>query len=138
MRTLLVICVLFVLTWWLVRPRVSSIGATRAPITEAQTQISSFTTALGAFMVDIGFYPPTQPGLSALLSNSNASMGWKGPYLKDIPKDPWGNHYVYHCPGVSNTNTFDLVSWGPDEKPNTADDIINPIQTRALILKEQQ
>ena len=34
-----------------------------------------------------------------------------------IPKDPWGNDYIYLSPGVNNTDGFDLSSYGPDGQP---------------------
>jgi general secretion pathway protein G len=32
-----------------------------------------------------------------------------------IPKDPWGNEYVYLSPGVNGD--YDLSSYGPDGEP---------------------
>jgi general secretion pathway protein G len=34
-------------------------------------------------------------------------------YLKQLPKDPWGNPYVYTSPGT-NGAPFDLMSYGAD------------------------
>ena len=124
MRALVVICVLVVLAWWLVHPRMGG-RPSQSRHVAAATQISSFTTVLDAFKVDTGFYPPTQPGLSALLSNSSASMGWKGPYLKELPKDPWGNEYYYEYPGRLNPSSYDLISGGLDGKVGSEDDISN-------------
>ena len=39
-------------------------------------------------------------------------QNWKGPYLKEIPKDPWGNEYGYECPGRLNPSSYDLISGG--------------------------
>jgi len=36
---------------------------------------------------------------------------------------PWGNEYIYVCPGIHNTDGFDLSSAGRDGQPGTADDI---------------
>jgi len=38
-------------------------------------------------------------------------------------RDPWENPYNYIQPGLTNTVTFDLYSFGPDGKPGTEDDI---------------
>lgn len=38
---------------------------------------------------------------------------------------PWGNEYIYVCPGIHNTDGFDLSSAGRDGQPGTADDITN-------------
>jgi general secretion pathway protein G len=39
-----------------------------------------------------------------------------------VPKDPYGNNYIYFNPGRKNPNGFDLYSAGKDRKPDTADD----------------
>jgi hypothetical protein len=39
---------------------------------------------------------------------------WRGPYLDKIPQDIWKNNYVYRCPGIHNTNAYDLYSCGFD------------------------
>jgi hypothetical protein len=43
--------------------------------------------------------------------------------------DPWGNVYIYACPGLHHPNGFDLYSCGPDEisksKGDDPDDINN-------------
>jgi general secretion pathway protein G len=98
----------------------------QARLTAAQTQISTFGTALDAFEVDTGSYPRGQDGLQQLLVAPADINGWRGPYLKsDIPLDPWGHPYVYEYPGRVNVNGYDLHSAGPDGQPGTADDIAN-------------
>jgi general secretion pathway protein G len=42
-----------------------------------------------------------------------------------MPKDDWGNEYVYKQPGQHNEYGFDLYSLGPDEQQGTDDDITN-------------
>jgi len=37
-------------------------------------------------------------------------------------KDPWGNHYIYVCPGQKNPDKYDLFSAGPDHRPDSVDD----------------
>src|SRR4030095_1709985 len=70
----------------------------QARITAAVTQISSFGTALDAFEVDNGSYPKGRNGLTDLVRQPRDTQNWRGPYLKDIPKDPWNNDYIYECP----------------------------------------
>jgi general secretion pathway protein G len=98
----------------------------RSRITAAQTQISTFKTALNAFEVDMGYYPKS---LLELIQQprSNAAQNWHGPYLDSdvIPKDPWGNEYVYVFPGKHNPSSFDISSAGPDGQMGTDDDICN-------------
>lgn len=93
--------------------------------TAAQTQLSSFGTALDAFEVDNGFFPKGRSGLNDLVQQSRDAQNWKGPYLKDIPNDPWQHPYVYECPGKHNPASYDLYSAGPDGRAGTEDDVTN-------------
>jgi general secretion pathway protein G len=99
--------------------------------TAAQSQIATFGTALDAFEVDTGAYPKGKNGLQDLVAQPRDALNWKGPYLKgEIPLDPWGNPYVYECPGKNNPAGYDLMSAGPDGRINTEDDITNWSQRR--------
>lgn len=97
----------------------------QARLTAAQTQISSFGTALDAFEVDNGYYPKGKSGLSDLVQAPRDAQNWRGPYLKEVPKDPWNNDYLYECPGRRNVTSYDLSSGGPDGKTGGDDDITN-------------
>lgn len=97
----------------------------QARLTAAQTQIAAFSTALGMFEVDNGSYPKGRNGLLELVQAPRDSKNWHGPYLKDIPKDPWGNDYVYECPGRHNATGFDIMSMGPDLRAGSEDDVTN-------------
>jgi hypothetical protein len=39
------------------------------------------------------------------------------------PRDPWGNPVVIRCPGEHDQDAADVVSFGPDKKADTEDDI---------------
>ncbi len=94
--------------------------------TAAVSQISTFGTALDAYEVDMGSYPQGRSGLNALLQQPREGTGWRGPYLqKEIPLDPWGNAYIYECPGKNNPSGYDLSSPGPDGRAGDEDDITN-------------
>jgi len=86
--------------------------------TAARTDIeSNLSTALDLYRMDVGQYPTTEQGLSALIAAPTASpvpAQWNGPYLKKkkIPKDPWGRDYVYVSPGTHNPESYDLSSLG--------------------------
>ena len=98
----------------------------QARVTAAQTQISTFGTALDAFEVDTGSYPRGQEGLNQLIVQPGDVTNWRGPYLKsDIPLDPWGRAYIYEFPGRVNASGYDIRSMGPDGQANSADDIVN-------------
>jgi len=97
----------------------------QAKQTAATTQISAFETALNSFEVDNGFYPSGKDGLADLLTPPKNATNWRGPYIKEIPNDPWGNPYVYENPGKNNLAGFDIYSVGPDTRAGTEDDIAN-------------
>jgi general secretion pathway protein G len=99
----------------------------QAKVTAAKTQIAQMEVALDAFEIDISRYPTTAEGLKALVEKpASDSTEWQQPYLKrDIPKDPWGNDYIYRYPGQYNENGYDLYSLGPDRKLGGDDDITN-------------
>lgn len=98
----------------------------QARITAARADISNIEVALDAFEIDNGRYPTTTEGLKWLVDEPTNLSNWKGPYIKrGVPKDPWGNEYVYRQPGRQNTRGFDLYSYGPDGSDGGDDDIDN-------------
>jgi len=112
----------------IVLPRFSG-TTTKARNAAAQTQISTFGTALDAYEVDMGNYPRGKDGLVELIQQPRDAdaANWKGPYLKSdsIPLDPWQHPYIYECPGRHNPSSYDLSSVGEDGRDNTPDDICN-------------
>ena len=95
-------------------------GATKtAKSSAAKTDISSFKTALAMFEMDNGNYPSGRNGLQALIvkpSGTGTSKWHKYLDVDKIPLDPWGNPYVYECPGRHNPDGYDVYSMGPDNK----------------------
>ena len=110
----------------IVLPKFSGVSE-RGRITAAQTQISTFKTALDAYEVDMGHYPSGHNGLTDLIVRPRDGVNWHGPYLQSdaIPKDPWGNDYVYEFPGRHNPSFYDISSPGPDGRLGTEDDVCN-------------
>jgi general secretion pathway protein G len=99
-----------------------------AKVTAAKTQIAELEVALDAFEIDLGRYPTTVEGLWALVKKPTTnSDGWEQPYLRreEVPRDPWGNEYIYKYPGQYNEHGYDLYSNGPDGKQGGNDDIVN-------------
>jgi general secretion pathway protein G len=88
---------------------------------KAQVDISALETALKLYKLDNGGYPATEQGLIALVEKpetGNVPKKWKdGGYLEKgrVPKDPWGNDFVYLSPGVHGD--FDIISYGADGVP---------------------
>jgi len=44
-------------------------------------------------------------------------------FLRKPPRDAWGTPLVLRCPSEYGSDPVDVVSWGPDKKPGTGDDI---------------
>ena len=102
----------------------------QARIAAAKTQISNFGVALDAFEIDCGYYPKGKNGLEELVVQPRDEVNWRGPYVREIPVDPWGNEYIYECPGRQNSDKlYDLMSMGPDGHAGSDDDITNWQQT---------
>jgi general secretion pathway protein G len=95
----------------------------------AVADMNNMRTALSMYEVDNGKYPTSDQGLQALLQKPGGApepKNWKGPYLQnmtEVPKDPWGNPYLFLSPGNKNPSGFDLFSTGSDGAPGTADDV---------------
>jgi general secretion pathway protein G len=88
---------------------------------KARVQIEGIETALKLYNLDSGMYPSTEQGLDALVEPPSVGQlprKWReGGYLEKgrVPKDPWGNDYVYLCPGLHGD--FDIMSYGADGQP---------------------
>lgn len=116
-----IIVVVFILSLLaaIVAPKI--IGRTDdARIAQAKIQVKNFETALKLFKLDNGFYPSTEQGLASLVEKPTSGQipqkYREGGYLeqKKIPPDPWGNAYVYICPGLHAD--YDIISYGADGK----------------------
>ena len=87
-----------------------------ARVVAAKQDIRSVVQALKLYKLDNGRYPTTEQGLKALVekpSGTPAPVNWKtGGYLEKLPKDPWGNDYVYLNPGLHGE--IDVMSYGAD------------------------
>ena len=94
----------------------------KAEIKQAKTDVQNIANnGVDAFRVMKGRYPTTEEGIRVLVQEG---------FLKannpdgDI-KDPWGQPYVYLCPGAAHPDGFDVKSNGPDKQPGTPDDIVS-------------
>lgn len=88
----------------------------------------SIKLPLTSYRIHMGDYPSTAEGLRALITApASKADQWHGPYLADakLPRDPWGEEYIYRYPGVKNKTGYDIFSKGPDKAEGTADDIGN-------------
>jgi len=84
--------------------------ADEAKVDACKVQMKNIGQALKLYRLQHGKYPASG-GLQAL-----ATAGKDGKrYMDAVPKDPWGNDYVYLSPGVHGD--FDILSYGADGKP---------------------
>jgi general secretion pathway protein G len=87
----------------------------------AKMDIAAMETALKLYKLDSGIYPGTEQGLLALVQRPESGVipkKWRqGGYLEKgkVPKDPWGNDYIYLSPGPKGE--FDIISYGADGVP---------------------
>jgi general secretion pathway protein G len=110
---MLVVITIIAMIMALVAPRVLNY-LSESKLKAAKIQIESMGSALDLYYLDVGHYPTTSDGLTALVQRPGDSSSWNGPYLKGgvVPNDPWGNAYVYRSPGEHGP--YDIVSFGPD------------------------
>jgi general secretion pathway protein G len=90
-----------------------------ARIAKVKTDLSSLQTSLDMYRIDNGIYPSTDQGLSALVTRPQVPpepLNWRQPYVKRLPKDPWGEFYQYRNPGTHGA--VDIFSFGPSGKEN--------------------
>jgi general secretion pathway protein G len=92
--------------------------------TAVSADVQALGTQLKLYESMNGFFPTTEQGLQALVTQPGSDPKPARWYqlFKEVPKDPWHNNYIYRCPGVKNPGTYDLFSAGPDRIPDTADD----------------
>lgn len=117
---LLVVLVILGMLAGLVGPRLFS-NVDKSKVKTADTQVKMLRGSLQTYRLDTGTYPNTTQGLTALMRPPEDVKSWQGPYLEDeIPKDPWGNDYIYKSP-ANNLQGFALYSLGADGKPGGSD-----------------
>lgn len=83
----------------------------KAELETTRHQMQILAVALDTYRLDVGRYPDT---MEELLESSEER--WNGPYLRPakIPKDPWGNDYMYEP--AENGADFELYSSGNGEQ----------------------
>jgi general secretion pathway protein G len=110
---ILVVITIIGLIMGLVGPRVLNY-LSQSKVKAATIQIQSFASSLDLFYLDLGRYPSSSEGLTALVQRPGGASAWNGPYLKNnsVPDDPWGHPYRYRSPG--ERNPYEITSLGSD------------------------
>lgn len=83
---------------------------------KAFADFKAIETALKTYRLDNFMYPSSEQGLEALVSKPSLDPVPKrypaNGYLSALPKDPWGNVYLYLSPGEHGE--IDIYSLGAD------------------------
>lgn len=86
----------------------------KARVSKAKVDIAILGGALEMYRLENYRYPSTEEGLKFLLNSSEnnfSTINQQG-YIKSLPKDPWGNDYIFLNPG--DYGEYDLFSLGAD------------------------
>jgi general secretion pathway protein G len=76
----------------------------RAKRQKARADIATLAGAVDSYYLAGGKLPDNREGLQVLVPQ----------FIKALPKDPWGNPYVYVQPGKAGSGTYDIISYGAD------------------------
>ena len=117
---LMIVVVILGLLATIIMPRILN-RPEQARRMKAKIDIRNIESALALFKTDTGRFPTTSEGLEALVSDPGIKGYNRDAYLDKVPVDPWGNRYIYVCPGVASKD-YDLESFGKDGEDGGIED----------------
>lgn len=86
-----------------------------AKVSAAKSTIAELESALERYNIHMDRHPSNEEGLKVLVEPPTGDeKKWRGPYIKMLRADPWGNAYQYRNPGMHHPSSFDLWSRGAD------------------------
>ena len=85
----------------------------QAEETRIAQDIRAIDGALKFYRLDNFRFPTSNQGLEALMTAPAGADNWNGPYLEDVPADPYGQPYRYTNPGVHGKEV-DIFTYGAD------------------------
>ena len=102
----------------------------RAKRQKARADIHTLAGAVDSYYLANGRIPENREGLQVLAPD----------FIKVLPKDPWGNAYVYVQPGKSGAaSSFDIISFGADGREGgtgaDADITSNDVEVKEAVKK---
>lgn len=122
---MLVVLVLIALIAALAVPQVMKLlGGAKSKA--ARIQLETLSQSLHFYQLDVGSYPTTEQGLSALLAAPAGVEGWNGPYVRRQQQlaDSWGRAVLYVSPapagGTSATGAPNAAGATGASSPNGA------------------
>ena len=84
----------------------------RAMLEKARADVKLLEQAVEMYRMDTLKYPSLEEGVEVLVNPPKGARFRKEGYIKNLPKDPWGNDYQYLYPGEHGA--FDIYSFGAD------------------------
>jgi len=122
LEIMLVISIIVVLLGLAISKMGNPLGFAKSVAVRADVQ--AIGTQLKLYESMNGYLPTTEQGLQALVTQPSTEPRPQRWYqlFKEVPKDPWGNNYIYLSPGRKNPTGYDLYSAGQDRKADTSDD----------------
>jgi general secretion pathway protein G len=93
----------------------------------AKQSIERISSILDLYKLDVGAYPSSDQGLTALIDKPPGADNWYGPYIKAsaVPLDPWNRGYIYRSPSGRSGYDYDLCSTGQNGNANDGGVICN-------------
>lgn len=88
----------------------------KGKVKTTKIQINEIGKQLETYNMDCNSYPSTEQGLEALVKAPQGEPGCESwgpnPYTPKLPKDAWGNNFIYESDGMQYT----LTSLGKDKR----------------------
>ncbi len=125
----------------------------RAMVARAQADLKTIEKAVSMLALDTGLYPSKRPfgellggpeeddlnedscGLVAA-DDDFIDAGWAGPYIREVPKDPWGNDYWFDNDWRNIEDGWDYVVLGSSGPNGTGLNDYNDPDNIILIISE--
>ncbi len=89
-----------------------------AEVNAAKAQIKNLETALASYRLEFKKFPSSGEGLSVLVNNSKNKNFLNS---NELPKDPWGNDFIYKSPGPNGAK-YEIMTYGADGAPGGQDE----------------
>lgn len=93
----------------------------QARMVKVKQDIMAIQSALDLYKLDNSFYPSTDQGLEALVTQPTDDpqpRNWKSDgYLQQLPVDPWGLSYQY----INENEKLKIFSYGPKGKDGNSE-----------------
>jgi len=92
---------------------------------QAEVKLRELKAYLEVYRTVSGMYPTQSQGLAALVTKPITApepVNWEQ-QVKGLPKDPWGQDYIYFYPGRKDASCGEVVYKGDDRILGTKDDI---------------